>query len=61
MKKLNEKSMEQTQGGSVETAIIGGIACTLTAGSWLIPGGGLVGTAIFGPTCAGMVIGTIAD
>lgn len=46
--------MLQVNGGSRATAIIGGAACALSF-AWPI------GTAIFGPTCVGMIVGTIAD
>ena len=61
MKNLNFEEMEATRGGSKTSAITGGIACALAAGSWLIPGGGVAGTLIFGPTCAGMIGYTIWD
>lgn len=55
MKKLDESAMLDTTGGSRATAIIGGVSCALT----LATGG--IGALIFGPTCVGMIIGTIVD
>lgn len=60
MQKLNQDAMLEITGGSRATAIIGGVSCAgiaVLAGffSWGI------GAAILGPTCIGMIVGTVVD
>ncbi len=54
MKKIDASKMLQINGGTRLMAKMAGGACALSM-AWPI------GTAIFGPTCLGLVIGTIMD
>jgi hypothetical protein len=60
MKKLNNELMSEVSGGSNASAIIGGLACgAIVLGASFMTWG--VAGAIFGPTCVGMIIGTVVD
>ena len=54
MKKYEISKKSSLRGGARATAIIGGIACVAST-VWPI------GTIIFGPTCAGMILATALD
>jgi len=60
MKTLEISSMEQLNGGSRLTAIIGGVACGgVAALAGVITFG--IAAALLGPTCVGMIIITVVD
>ena len=60
MKKLSTIKMNEISGGSRATAIIGGVTCVALVGFGAMFTWGL-SIAILGPSCVGMIIGTVVD